>query len=207
MPHKQYKVTFTTRKSTWCWPISGSQEQAWQWCMTRLQQHDPSPFAWQGWHLRPWWGRAGCLPSLLRLAAPTIKWPGVWQWAQRDNDFLIFWNSRNFSPYTKITAEWALLTDPCLRRVFLEGTGSIIHSQRSDIAILVAGKTSVWVLQSREAYHNSTAPSMTNLIVMGRQQQTKQGFCTAYSGEKEGICSLCSSHIILDLKIQSPPGI
>lgn len=55
------------------------------------------------------------------------------------------------------------------------------QSKRSDIAILMAGKT-LWVLHSREAHHNSTAPSMTSFIVMGKQQQTKHGFCTAYSG-------------------------
>lgn len=56
------------------------------------------------------------------------------------------------------------------------------QSKRSDIAILMAGKTSVWVLHSRKAHHNSIAPSMTSIIVMGKQQQTKHGFCTAYFG-------------------------
>lgn len=37
---------------------------------------------------------------------------------------------KELQPQTKITAEWALLTDPCLSQALPEGTGSIIHSQR-----------------------------------------------------------------------------
>lgn len=37
---------------------------------------------------------------------------------------------KELHPKTKISAEWALLSDPCLSRALPEGTGSITHSQR-----------------------------------------------------------------------------
>lgn len=78
---------------------------------------------------------------------------------------------KELQPQTKITAEWALLTDPCLSQALPEGTGSITYRQRDVTAILMARGLLFGLTWLRKINHKSIAGA--SHIGLERQQQTK----------------------------------
>lgn len=132
---KQPKVTFAIRNGTLCWAVCGNQQHGLTVMYDKVRAaRSISIFLTR---VAPW-----AMVRRNRLPAPTAQvgsishqMTGCLAMGSGNNDHLISWNSRNFRPWTKIAAEWALLTDPCLRQALLEGLGSVIPSQRQAVLL------------------------------------------------------------------------